>query len=373
MSYRKVHFFIFSIILFVSFFALTSFASAARPITELKGWAWSSNIGWISMSCENQNTCATRDYRVSVNQDTGALTGYAWSDNVGWLQFGGLSGFPIGTNTVAANATLSEQNTLTGWARFCAGTTAGVCNNTMTSRTDGWDGWVSLSGRTVPDVAGNVYNYGITLQSNNQNFEGFAWGSDVVGWVDFSQVVSNSANVSVSLNANPTIVKTSGANTILTWISKNATSCTPTADSLKPSWTGTSITPNVAGTKPISITQDITFTLNCVGSNGSSATSSVFVDLDTGGGGGGGNNCPNGKYADGTCVDIDPVNPGTSVSCTFSNGELFVEGKIYYQASLVPSGDVCKGSILSCDADGVISPAGYESPTCRVSPVIRPI
>jgi len=64
-----------------------------------------------------------------------------------------------------------------GWARACAGTLPGDCS-TMEPRTDGWDGWISLSGT----------GYGVTYTSSTGAFGGYAWGDVNVGWVDFSGV-----------------------------------------------------------------------------------------------------------------------------------------------------------------------------------------
>jgi len=86
---------------------------------ELSGYAWSSNIGWISMNCSNTGTCGTGNYGVTLNEETGNLTGHAWSSNIGWLQFGGLSGFPTGSSTQAINANISSTtDSMSGWARF---------------------------------------------------------------------------------------------------------------------------------------------------------------------------------------------------------------------------------------------------------------
>ena len=50
------------------------------------GWLWSANSGWISLSCENTDTCAAVDYGV-LNDGTGQLSGHAWSPNLGWISF----------------------------------------------------------------------------------------------------------------------------------------------------------------------------------------------------------------------------------------------------------------------------------------------
>lgn len=54
--------------------------------TAISGYIWAENIGWISLSCENTETCNTVDYRV-VNDGAGNLYGYGWSENTGWINF----------------------------------------------------------------------------------------------------------------------------------------------------------------------------------------------------------------------------------------------------------------------------------------------
>lgn len=146
---------------------LSPFFASAGNTQNVGGYAWSPNIGWISFNCVNTATCGTVDYGVHKNA-TGYLTGneadstpgYAWSASVGWIQFGGLTGFPIGP--YSQNAQIDGSGNLRGWARAL-------------SYGGGWDGWISLSG-TSPV-------YGVTFSSNL--FYGYAWGSDVVGWVSF--------------------------------------------------------------------------------------------------------------------------------------------------------------------------------------------
>ena len=56
---------------------------------NVSGWAWSDNIGWISMNCNNRGGAV--DYGVDFNENTGAMSGYAWSSNIGWIDFSGAS------------------------------------------------------------------------------------------------------------------------------------------------------------------------------------------------------------------------------------------------------------------------------------------
>ncbi len=159
-------------IVFVLALFLSPFIASAGTEHNMSGWAWSSNIGWISFNCSNTGTCGDSNYGVNKNPNN-TLTGYAWSSNIGWIKFGGLSGFPTGgTNQ---DAKVDNNGNLTGWARACAGTAPGDCS-TMTSRTDGWDGWISLTGT----------NYGVDFNSGTGKFTGYAWGNDVVGWIDFA-------------------------------------------------------------------------------------------------------------------------------------------------------------------------------------------
>ncbi len=52
----------------------------------VSGYLWSETTGWVSLSCLNNSTCGTRDYRVT-NDGNGNLAGYAWAENTGWMSF----------------------------------------------------------------------------------------------------------------------------------------------------------------------------------------------------------------------------------------------------------------------------------------------
>jgi hypothetical protein len=54
--------------------------------TEITGYVYSPKIGWISLHCINDNSCATVSFRVS-NDGQGNLSGYAYSENAGWIDF----------------------------------------------------------------------------------------------------------------------------------------------------------------------------------------------------------------------------------------------------------------------------------------------
>lgn len=72
---------------------------------EVKGWAWDTNLGWISFYCADENgdgapyenlgvSCGNEIYGVTMEglvpsggTVSGQLRGYAWGDNAGWINF----------------------------------------------------------------------------------------------------------------------------------------------------------------------------------------------------------------------------------------------------------------------------------------------
>ena len=252
--------------------------STAGPLT---GWLWSDTIGWISLNCADVNPSCTVNYKVSVDA-SGNLSGYGWSENVGWVSFNAaqLSGCPqtqTGNTTCAPTIT---NGTFQGWARVCGGmddsalnqtTSNNTCGNGAGTRTDGWDGWISVYGLSP-------YPYGGSVGSSG-SVTGYAWGSDVVGWTSFqanstyrcspqASYCQNSTTLCTydvnscsfsctacawqcggspgaclsptpicSITSNPEIVA-SGATTTVSWSSTNAISCTVSGNGN--SWSGTS-------------------------------------------------------------------------------------------------------------------------------------
>ncbi|MCE9628918.1 MAG: hypothetical protein K8Q91_02895 [Candidatus Vogelbacteria bacterium] len=121
----------------------------------LSGYAWSSNIGWIQMQ--------TGQSPVVVNSD-GSFTGYGWSSNVGWLQFNPTGSYPAAPNHAVKIDFTQNPYKMSGWGRFLA-------------NGGGWDGWVNFDG--------------VTYNPSTKKFAGYAWGADVVGWVDMSTVLAD--------------------------------------------------------------------------------------------------------------------------------------------------------------------------------------
>lgn len=283
---------------------------------NLSGYAWSETVGWISFNCTDSSSCSTTDYGVGVNKSSGNLFGYAWSSNIGWITFNQseLSGCP-GSSSCTANL---SGSTLSGWARALAYADA---------ESGGWDGWISLNGS----------NYGVTFDTNSNEFSGYAWGSDVVGWIDFnpqySGVIKSDLVASLSVSSNNI---SSGSPVTLTWTSTIATSCSGTNFS-----TGGATSGNVVD-YPTSTTS---YTLTCINSFDSVNDVKQVQVLNT-------------ECADGTDNDFDgkidyPNDLGcTSLSDNNESSAEFVVMSILSSPTLVQSGN---SAVITWSTSGVNS------------------
>lgn len=175
-SYLKITLLIlfFSLILFISQTQTTKSAQDCSSL-ELTGYAYSENIGFISFNCSNNDTCATVNYKVVIDGATGKFTGFAWSENIGWINFGPEGPYPGPPGQEVKLSTGSGK--VTGWARACA-VFASDCSGALKSDSarGGWDGWI----RTADG------SYDITLNDSTDEFEGWAWGGDIIGWISFN-------------------------------------------------------------------------------------------------------------------------------------------------------------------------------------------
>ena len=177
----------------VGFFVFIPGFGEAAVGDNMTGYAWSDNIGWVNFN--------SGSYGVRVDA-TGLMSGYAWSDNIGWITFNSnqLSGCATAPCEVRFN---KVTGMVTGWARVCSGMSDTSSNslypnqtnpnNTCggVSRTDGWDGWIQLRGASG--------NYGITV--TGCNWDGWAWGGNVVGWIHFRGPTANYAVVGTDANS----------------------------------------------------------------------------------------------------------------------------------------------------------------------------
>jgi len=184
-----------------------SAGSVFTPVAaNVYGFAWSQNVGWFSFNNKNCDTnndglseaslpgCPAvgtfmQGYGVNLNADK-TLSGFAWSENIGWVSFNWdvikdtlpLTECPGGNGAVLCQAKLTGTN-FSGWARACSVFSFG-CSGALkpVSERGGWDGWIKLR-KDASDTPGSP-NYGVSL--SGEDFTGWAWGADVVGWVSFN-------------------------------------------------------------------------------------------------------------------------------------------------------------------------------------------
>ncbi len=180
LSARSVAFLIlFSFFLLGVFVQLPLSKVFSAGTTPLSGYAWSDNVGWISVAGSN--------YGLTINADN-TVTGYAWGDNVGWINFNATSCGAVPTLDPVTKA-------LSGWAKALNGV--------------GSDGCISLSGA----------NYGVKIDGTHS----YAWASDTLGWVDFYYVLIAGAAPTCSVTYTPTTFII-GQPYAVDWASTDATS-----------------------------------------------------------------------------------------------------------------------------------------------------
>jgi hypothetical protein len=139
-----------------------------------KGWAWTPNIGWISMNSTNtiQQANPTNSYGVTVD-DSGNVFGWAWSSNIGWICFGvscaGYGTSPDGSAAWAQFDTATPPQ-LHGWARIKS-------QYDDAPTTDA--GWISLNcNSTGSHPARNICsasNYSVYLDTTSGQLHGYVW------------------------------------------------------------------------------------------------------------------------------------------------------------------------------------------------------
>ena len=89
---------------------------------------WAENTGWISLSCENTNSCGTASYGV-LNNGHGRLRGFAWGESIGWISFSCAN---------TGHCAVSDYGVKTGW-----------CQSTVAPPTGGPNLHASRSGGDV--------------------------------------------------------------------------------------------------------------------------------------------------------------------------------------------------------------------------------
>ena len=182
-----------------SLFAVTSSVSAGTE-HNLSGFGWSGTIGWISFNsidCDTDGNgimssteasahagCPAAGSSVSNYGATldlsGNISGYIWAETIGWISFDRAeTGNPPNSDINSGTGSIAKVNfgsgAVNGWARALS----------PVSGSNFWDGWIHLSGtnHSSPDATGGG---GVTYKASDTTLIGYAWGSDIVGWINFN-------------------------------------------------------------------------------------------------------------------------------------------------------------------------------------------
>jgi len=171
---------------------LAKSAHATDQTGDLSGWAWSSNIGWISFNSTDPGA-GGGSYKVTLDKDQAdpskdVLNGWAWSPHIGWIAFGEDS---------------NDQGIQQGWCPTPAGDpTSGLgCDaivDPVSGTVTGWghvvvdNSWIQLSGTGHSSPGGG----GVKFDPSGGTFSGYAWEPTETGWVNFSGVGLKTAVVS---------------------------------------------------------------------------------------------------------------------------------------------------------------------------------
>ena len=200
---------LYSVSLTLCFFvSLPAVASATH--TDITGYAWSDTVGWISLNCLNEGSCESVAYGLQWHFHSNAgeyrlIKGYAWSEHVGWLsaESDDLVGCPGGGDCKAYISNVTGKTR--GWLRAIAH---------EDPQAGGWDGWVSLNGSTYQPMYSGPLN--IEVDGTTGTLSGWAWASDVMGWINFGALISPTCSVSNQCTDAATLEHTNSDCTVTT-------------------------------------------------------------------------------------------------------------------------------------------------------------
>lgn len=172
---------------------ITGYAWANTPqSTGTSETGTDQGLGWIRFNGENHG--------VTLDLETGNFSGHAWIGNgddgagsTGWIDFAPTTGFP----GAPFHGVRRVDNTLIGWAKVVS---------------MGDDGWIKMS----KDASDGGADYGVTIAVDGA-FSGYAWGSDVIGWVNFASEIAVAEGSEVHLDT----ATCTPDNVILPWGSCN--------------------------------------------------------------------------------------------------------------------------------------------------------
>lgn len=352
--------YILSVVAAIFFVAgLVSSPAVVSADNDMFGSAWSGNVGWITFNCLSTNTCGAGNTTYSVKRLSAGnkLTGYAWSDNIGWIYFNpSLASCPVSNPSVA---NCSPQVEITSNNGFKLKGFALALSGSGSVSSPSFSGYIDLNNVTTgaPDTSSGV----MVIPAGS-----YAWGSDLIGWIDMSSVSfgkdysswqpANDIKVSITSSSavNPFPSQSLNLNWNITFTDPTkitgSTSCVRKkivggVDVSDPNWSASwSVsTPTSSGSKTVTSSHTTSaYSITC--SNASSTNknaTAVFVSepvLDIG------------------LVSLDVSDPNLNAEYVTANSSIKLQ---WYS----PAAASCRGSKI---VDGVVQPNetnGMTSPT----------
>jgi len=138
------------------------------------------------------NTCsALSNYGVDIDPVTGNFSGYAWSSNISWISFNRSdTGAPPAepyqgeSETIIANYDSVTEN-ITGWAKILA-----LGDDGWINFNNPYEGELPLEFPLDLPIDFDEINFGVSIASSTSEFSGWAWngGADDagIGWISFN-------------------------------------------------------------------------------------------------------------------------------------------------------------------------------------------
>ncbi len=176
----------------------------ASSSDNVSGWAWNSNIGWISFNCTDKtcandrnrpcavdadcvavggvcnDVCSASNYGVNIDLASGNFSGYAWSNNIGWIYFGPDANLPGYGLTQASDAPEVPKI----WAHYDRAT--GLVTGWAKILTLGDNGWLKMS----DDNNSNWSGKGVKINPTINEMSGWAWNNNDngagIGWISLN-------------------------------------------------------------------------------------------------------------------------------------------------------------------------------------------
>lgn len=140
--------------------------------TELTGWIWAGDHGWISLSCQNTSSCGVNGYGIT-NDGKGNLSGFAWGEHLGWINFR-TSG---GSDCCSASGTPGCTDSV------CE---AVICPANPSCCNGDWDATCAATATAEPACSPGCASdpFGVRIHGFTGEFSGFAW-TEHNGWINF--------------------------------------------------------------------------------------------------------------------------------------------------------------------------------------------